>query len=58
MSAWVHRVLLSAVGSLLLTDSVIVNSLLEHDSESKDLVLRRVYLIEQVPSDVFLFTKM
>ena len=36
MSAWVDRLLLSAVGFLLLTDSVIVNSLLEHESEYKE----------------------
>ena len=32
MSAWVDGVLLSAVDSALLTDSVIVNSLLGHES--------------------------
>ena len=36
MSAWVDRLVLSAVGFLLLTDSVIVNSLLEHESEYKE----------------------
>ena len=36
MSAWVDGVLLSAVDSSLLTDSVIVNSLLEHESECKE----------------------
>ena len=36
ISAWVDGVLLSAVDSSLLTDSVIVNSLLEHESECKE----------------------
>ena len=36
MSAWIDGVLLSAVDSSLLTDSVIVNSLLEHESECKE----------------------
>ena len=35
MSAWVDRVLLSAIASSLLTDSVIANSLLKHESECK-----------------------
>ena len=59
MSAWVDGVLLSAVDSSQLTDSVIVNSLLEHESECKEFTkfwgvfIRR----NESPSDVFLFTK-
>ena len=36
MSAWVDGELLSAVDSSVLTDSAIVNSLLEHESECKE----------------------
>ena len=59
MSAWVDGVLLLAVDSSLLTDSVIVNSLLEHEPECKEFAkfcgvfIRR----NESLSDVFLFTK-
>ena len=58
MSAWTDGVLLSAVDSALLTDSVIVNSLLGHESVCKEfnkfggVFIRR----NRSPSDVFLFT--
>ena len=38
MSTWVNGVLLFAVDSSLLTDSVIANSLLEHGSEYKEFI--------------------
>ena len=56
----VDGVLLSAVDSSLLPGSVIVNSLLEHESECKEFTkfcgvfIRR----NESPSDVILFTKM
>ena len=58
MSAWVDGVLLSAVDSALLTDSVNVNSLLGHESACKDFTKFGGVFIRQneSPSDVFLFT--
>ena len=53
------EVMLSAVDSSLLADSVIVNSLLEHESECKEFTkfcgvfIRR----NESPNDVFVFTK-
>ena len=60
MSAWGDGVLLSAVDSSLLPGSVIVNSLLEHESDCREFTkfcgvfIRR----NESPSDVILFTKM
>ena len=58
MSAWIDGVLLSAVGSALLPDSVIVNSLLGHESICKEFTQFGGVFIRQneSPSDVFLFT--
>ena len=58
MSAWVDGVLLSAADSLLLTDSLIANSLLGHELVCKEFTkfcgvfMRR----NESPSEVFLFT--
>ena len=57
MSAWVDGVLLSAVDSALLTDSVIVNSLLGHESVCKGFTkFGGVFIQRNESSDVFLFT--
>ena len=59
MSAWVDGVLLSAVDSSPLTDSVIANSLLGNESVCKEFTkfcgvfIRR----KESPSDVILFNK-
>ena len=59
MSALVDGVLLSAVGSSLLIDSVIVNSLFENKSECKEFTKFSGVFIQrnEFPSDVFLFTE-
>ena len=58
MSAWVDGLLLSAIDSTLLTDSVIVNSLLGHESVCKEFTKFGGVFIRQneSPSDVFLLT--
>ena len=60
MSTWVDGVLLSVVDSTLLTGFVIVNSLLGHESVSKELTKFGGVFIRrnESPSEVFLFTKM
>ena len=57
MSAWVDGVLLSAVDSALLTDSVIANSLLGNESICKEFTKFYGVFIRrnESPSDVFLF---
>ena len=59
MLSWVDEVLLSAVDSLLSTDSVINNSLLELESECKELTKFCGVVIKrnECPSAVILFTK-
>ena len=58
MSAWVDGILLLAVDSAVLTDSVIVNSLLRHESVCKGFTKFGGVFIRrnESPSDVFLFT--
>ena len=58
MSAWVDGELLSAVDSALLTDSVIVNSLLGHEPVCKGFTKFGSVFIRrnESPSDLFLFT--
>ena len=58
MSSWVDGVLLPAVDFLLLTESVIVYSLLEHESEHKKITKSCGVFIRrnEFPSDAFLFT--
>ena len=56
MSAWVDGVLLSAVDSVLLTDSVIANLLLGHESVCKEFTKFGGVFIRrnESPSDLFL----
>ena len=59
MPSWFDEVLLSAADLSLLTGSVIVNSLLEHESECKESTKTLGVFIRQneSPSNVFLLTK-
>ena len=59
MSAWVDGVLLSAVDSALLTDSVNFNSLVGDESVCKEFTKFGGVFIRrnESPSGVFLFTK-
>ena len=58
MSAWVDGVLLAAADSLLLTYSLIANSLLGHELVCKEFTkFGGVFMrLNESPSDAFLFT--